>query len=576
MSFVPVVVRLKEKIMITLEQGLGLTAADMQGCQVTLSTESHFGDMSSNAPLVLARRLKRSPQSIGEQCKELLTTSSDPLLQQSLADVELAGAGFLNMYLQPVWWRQSVGELLQQGDSYFVSVPAKNVKKFLIEFVSANPTGPLHLGAGRNGIIGDVLGNVLRFVGHRVHKEYYINDAGSQIGLLGQSLKARCMQALGQHVDIPEGGYNGIYLIDLAQECIEAHGPQVIQRDDTFFKLYAVKMMLQAIKNDLRDYGIIMDEWFSEQSLYDNELVERALELLEQRDAVYEKDGALWFKATEFGDDKDRVLRKQNSEMTYIASDIAYHKNKFDRGFDHLITILGQDHHGYVKRLKAVITSLGYDADCLDIILYQLVTIKHGEEVVKMSKRAGTFTTLRELIDTVGRDVTRFFYLNKKADAHLEFDLEVALKKTHENPVFYLQYAYVRTKSVLEKAAEIEQLTPYVKLLQQYSTNGLPQDLVKAILQHTAMFEEAEREVVKKIVGLYDLLEGISSSYQIHLLAHYAWDLANLFHVYYTKNRIINEQDIPLTQGRLLLVMLVRNALSVCLRLLGVSRPEVM
>jgi len=439
--------------------------------------------------------------------------------------------------------------------------------KYLVEFVSANPTGPLHLGHGRNGIIGDVLTNVLDFLGHKAEKEFYINDAGSQILKLGQSLKVRCQQEVGQKVELPEGGYSGQYLIDLAEKCIAEFGQDLLKKDDQFFANYAKTEMLELIKENLNDYGIQFDSWFSEKSLYERGLVDAVLNELKSKNLVYEKEGAWWFKATKFGDDKDRVLKKSDGTFTYIAPDIAYHKNKFDRGFDKLVDVLGQDHHGYVKRLKATMQALDYDAENLDVILYQLVSIKEKEEKVRMSKRAGTFTTLQELIDTVGKDVARFFYLNRKVDAHLEFDLTTALKKTEENPVYYIQYAYVRTGALLQRAKETDQLKDFVEQIE----NG--KDLTEQVKDS---WDVGEISVMRKIICLHEILRIIVNSYHIHMLSYYAYELAQKFHNYYANNRIIDVDNIIQSKARLFLIYLIRSSFGVCLDLLGLSKPEKM
>ncbi len=304
--------------------------------------------------------------------------------------------------------------------------------------------------------------------------------------------------------------------------------------------------------------------------MHNSGAVEEAIKLLKEKDLVFEKDGALWFRSTNFGDDKDRVVKKQDGELTYIAADIAYHKDKFERGFDKLVDVLGQDHHGYVTRLKATVQALGFNAQNLDVILYQLVSIKNKDVVVRMSKRAGTFTTLREVIDTVGTDVARFFYLNRKADAHLEFDLSVALKKTEENPVYYIQYAYVRTRGILEHAREEKELAAFVDKI-------LDGEVSKQIIEPVAgNLQQAEFDVIKKLISLQDLLATVARSYQTHLLSYYVSELAQTFHNYYAHNRIVVSQNLEISKSRLFLVVLVRQVLGICLDLLGVSKPEKM
>jgi len=405
---------------------------------VTLNTDEdkqQFGDLSTNAALVLAKTLGKSPRAIAEQIKKEFS-------HPDIDSLEIAGPGFINLFITQAALQTLVAELMENGEQFFKPTDIKPVH-YSVEFVSANPTGPLHLGHGRGGIIGDVLGNVLRFCRNTVTKEFYINDAGSQIKKLGNSFKLRCRQALGQDVTLPEDAYHGTYLTDLAQQLVDREGEDILKKPDSFFSDYAKNALLQNIRDTLLAYGIEYNVWFSEKSLYEQNLVAPAIETLTKRGYTFAADGALWFKSTAFGDDKDRVLIRSNGEYTYIASDVAYLLDKIGRGAEHLIFVLGQDHHSYVIRLKAIMQALGYDPTMLDVILYQLVTIKESGELVRMSKRAGHIVSLDDIIKTVGKDVARFFYLHRKADAHLDFDLDLALKHTEENPVYYIQYAYV-------------------------------------------------------------------------------------------------------------------------------------
>lgn len=555
--------RIKQTMIATLCKVFNLEEQSLVGIDIKLQLdkERSFGDLSCNAAMIVAKCLGKNPRLVAQELLDALQKSS---IKNDIATISIAGPGFINITLTPAVWQRIALELALQKNDYFKLDHHEKKQSYLIEFVSANPTGPLHLGHGRGGIIGDVLARVLTFLNHRVHKEFYINDAGNQINMLGHSFKIRCLQALGHDETIPEGGYQGEYLISLAEECVNTYGEQVIKKPDSFFASYAKEHLLKQINIDLQAYGISFDTWFSEKEIHDNGSVAAAMTMLKHKGLAYEQDGALWFKATEFGDDKDRVMRKQTGELTYVAGDIAYHKNKFDRGFDHLIDIMGQDHHGYVKRLKATMQALGYNADRLDVILYQLVTIKHGDEAVRMSKRAGTFTTLHDIIDTVGPDVARFFYLNRKADAHLEFDLATALKQTDENPVFYIQYAYVRTGSILTKAAECAEFSlgdfADATFLQQVFTR----------------MGNTEIDLLAKIISLYDVVRTIAHSYQTHMIAYYAWEFAKSFHAYYAQHRIVDVDDVATTELRLVMVFLVRHNLDLCLQLLGISRPEKM
>jgi arginyl-tRNA synthetase len=531
-----------------LEKKLGISPALAQQCVLDLNVDEQkqaFGDLNSNAALMFAKELKKSPRDIAQSITDFK--------HKAIQKIEIAGPGFINFFLTIPALQELSKELFEQKDQFFK--PSKLTKQNInIEFVSANPTGPLHFGHGRGGIIGDVLGNILQFVGHKVTKEFYINDAGNQIKKLGLSLKARYLQLSGVDAAIPEDGYYGEYLIKIAQECMKDYGPQLLDQPDSFFEDYAKNKLLDHIKSTLNKYGIDFDVWFSEKTLHDSGAITKALELLKRNGFIYENEGALWFASTRFGDDKDRVVRKSSGELTYVAADIAYLKNKAGRGFNHLIFILGHDHHSYAIRLDAARQALGITAP-LDVILYQLVKIKEGGEQVRMSKRAGKIVDLEDIINTVGKDVARFFYLNRKADAQLEFDLNLALTKTEENPVYYIQYAYVRTKSILEKAAHESAL----------------QHIVPADLD---LLGDEERLLLKKMASLKQLLEDITHHYQTHTIAYYTHELAQVFSRYYTNHRVIALENIPQSRARLALVIIVHDTLDLCLRLMELGRPD--
>lgn len=532
-------------------------------------SKKRFGDLTCNAAMIFAKELQKKPREIAQKfIEEFESEKILPEIKNFISDIQIAGPGFLNFTFTPEAWQQITQELFLEKDKFFKFDKDKKKLKYQIEFVSANPTGPLHLGHGRGAVIGDVLGNVLTFLGHSVEKEFYINDAGRQMNKLANSFKIRCLQELGDKIEFPEDGYQGQYLVALAKDCVKEYGLSLKEKELSFFQDYAKEHMLKSQKKDLADYGVEFDNWFSEKTLHESGQVEKVIKDLQEKDLVYEKEGALWFRATKFGDDKDRVVKKSTGELTYIAADIAYHKNKFERGFDKLINILGQDHHGYVKRLKATVGAMGLKSENLDVILYQLVSIKNAGQAVRMSKRAGKFTSLREIIDTVGKDVARFFYLNRKAEAHLDFDLSVALKKTEENPVFYIQYAYVRTRGILEKALEVDGLKD---IATKIIDNTLSKDDVEELIKNLG---PAEFEIIKKIISLQDVLFLIANSYQTHLLSYYMFELANFFHTYYANNRIVDPKNIELSKARLFLLSLVRFTLGLGLDLLELSKPE--
>jgi arginyl-tRNA synthetase len=536
-----------------ITKSFGVEPSSLQHGLFTLNTDEQkkqFGHINSNAAMTLAKLLGKNPRQLAQQIVSEFT-------HEYVEKIDIAGPGFLNFFLTAQACKVLAQEIGTQQEAFFKLSSTAPKHTYNVEFVSANPTGPLHLGHGRGGIIGDVLSNVLSFIGHRVTREFYINDAGAQIQKLGSSFHIRCQQALGINASLPEEAYHGEYLCDLAKICVQEHGTALLEKPTSFFAHYAKEYLLAHTQETLKAYGISFDVWFSEKTLHTDGSIQRVLDILQSKDFLYEADGALWFKSTAFGDDKDRVVRKADGELTYVAADIAYMKNKIDRGADKLIMILGHDHHSYVTRLQALLKALDLGPATLEVILYQLVKMKASGQLVKMSKRAGNIVTLEDVIETVGTDVARFFYLNRKADAQLEFDLDLALKKTEENPVFYVQYAYVRTGSILHKAREA-------------------QPLAQICTQDSADISDAETFLLLKIASLKHVLENISSNYQTHLLTYYVLELAQAFHAYYAKNRVIDLEHIPQSRSRLYMVTLVRNSIALALELMEISRPEKM
>lgn len=543
-----------------LQKTFGVTSDVANACNFILNVDPNkqeFGDMNANAAMVLTKTLRPAqgerglnPRALAQQ---IITNFTHPYISK----IEIAGPGFLNAYFTPQALADLAKDLIEKKGAFFKLEEDAPKHRYDIEFVSANPTGPLHLGHGRGAIIGDVLAKILTFLGHQVTKEFYINDAGNQINKLGISFKVRCQQAAGIHAELPEDGYRGEYLLELAQDLIKAEGPEILQKPDSFFELYAKEYLLHKIKQTLEDYGVTFDVWFSEKTLHEGGHIDQAIKVLQEHNFIYEHENALWFASTKFGDDKDRVIRKSSGEWTYAAADIAYLLNKAKRGFDHLVMILGHDHHSYAVRLEGIRQALGLNRIDLSIILYQLVTMKASGQLVQMSKRAGTMVTLRDVIDEVGKDVARFFYLNRKADAQLEFDLDLALKKTEENPVFYVQYAYVRTGSILEKAAQEPQL-------QNITT------------QDTAYLGAAESLLIKKVASLKHLLETIAATHHTHQLTYYTIELADLLHRYYAQNRVIDTAHIQQSRARLFLIQLLRETFATTFDLLGISKPAKM
>lgn len=511
-------------------------------------TRQQFGDLSSHAPLMLAKIKQKSPRAVAE---ELIAAFKHP----SIARSEIAGPGFINITLTADAYSALLVELTAQGHDFFKLNSTEARHNFSVEFVSANPTGPLHIGHGRNGIIGDTLARVTKFLGHQATSEFYINDAGNQMVNLARSIRIRCMQSLGQDIVVPEDAYHGAYITELAQECLQEYGPAALDKPDTFFGDYAKCRLLAQQKQTLEAYRIYFDVWFSELTLHSNHAIEQVLQRLSQAGYLYESEGALWFKAAELGDEKDRVVRRSSGEYTYVAADIAYLYDKAQRGFDRLVIVVGQDHHGYVARLKAALQALGYNPDMLHVLLYQVVTLKNEGEIMRLSKRAGRIISLSDVIETVGADVARFFFLHRKPDAHLDFDMNLACKHTDENPVFYLQYAYVRTSSILEKANATPEINDFSPADASALTN-------------------AEQLLIKKIISLHAVLRQIVSGYQTHALAYYVLELAHVFHSYYAAHRVIDPANIPLTRARLLLIQQLQHTFRLCLELLGLSTPD--
>ena len=541
---------LKQSFFSILQKLFSISLHDCATISFTLNTDekkAQFGDISTNAALIIAKLIGKNP-------REVANTLVHSFIDTSITKIEIAGPGFLNIFLTNDTFITFAQDILNKKDTFFKKENAQGC--YNIEFVSANPTGPLHIGHGRGGIIGDVLARVLKFVGHTVTKEHYVNDAGAQMEKLGMSLKIRCQQHLGQSIEIPEDGYQGDYLKELASECIEEHGHNVIEKENAFFIEYGYKKLLALLQKTLADYNIIFDVWFSERILHPNKII-AALEVLKTQKYLYSKDGAEWFQSTAFGDDKDRVLKKADGSVTYAAADAAYMLDKITRGFDHLIFVLGQDHHSYPRRLEGLKQALGYSNISLECIIYQLVSIKEDGEQMRLSKRAGRIIELADITKMVGSDVARLFYLNRKADAHLEFDINLALSKSDENPVYYLQYAYVRASSILKKAQDHEEL----------------QNIDAQDANHLSTQEHI---LLKKMVDLKELLANISHNYQVHLIAYYLLDLAQTFHNYYHHNRVIEPENISQSRARLLMIILVHEMFDRCLELMGLSKPETM
>lgn len=515
--------------------------------------DERFGDISTPVAMTASRLLRRPPREIAEEI-------IGPLRNITIFDrVEVAGPGFINFTFSTDFLFSEFRRLLTERESYLKSDIGKG-KKVQIEFVSANPTGPLHLGHGRGAALGNALSNLLRAGGYDVQREYYINDAGRQVRLLGLSVFARYQQLVGTDYPFPEDGYRGDYIEELAKEVAGRYGDKFKEKDfedeAEFFIDFSYKRMMDEIKKDLNDFGVLFDNYQSERSLYDEGEVEKSIEDLKSRGHIYDKDGAIWFRATTFGDDKDRVIIKREGDFTYFASDIAYHRKKIERGFDEIIDIWGADHHGYIPRIRAVMRAFGYPDDQLKVLLVQMVTLLRGGRPVQMSKRAGEFVTLREVIDEIGSDTMKFIFLTRRPDSHLEFDLESVKKETAENPVFYVQYANARINSIFSHASE-------------RGLNFSGKEDVDLFLLRT----EEERRIIKKLLYYPLIFEGAVRSHEPHRITFYLQELAGLFHPYYNRYRVVTD-DLDLSLARLALCEGIRIILRDGLGILGVGMPE--
>jgi arginyl-tRNA synthetase len=548
--------RILKSLLLQSLNTIGITDCHVE---IELPREEKFGDLSTPIAMSLAKRLKKSPKEIA---KDLIHNIPD---KKMFEKIEIAGPGFINFKFSSDYLCNELQELLSQESAYLIE-NIGNGRRIQIEFVSANPTGPLHLGHGRGAALGSALSNLLSEAGYNVEKEYYINDAGRQVKLLGLSVFAKYNQLIGVEYPFPEDGYRGEYIEDIAKEYLRAEGRGEKTAEEMLSKItdFAYKKMLDEIKRDLEDFGVFFDSWQSEKELYKKREdkgkvseVEISINELRKRGYIYEKDGAVWFKSTAFGDDKDRVVIKSDGEYTYFASDIAYHKKKIDKGFDEVIDIWGADHHGYIPRIKAVIQALGFPTDSLKILLVQMVTLLKGGKPVQMSKRAGEFVTLREVIDEIGPDTTRFLFLTRRSDSHLEIDIEVAKAQSAENPVYYVQYAYARINSIFEK----------VKSQNSEISSQILTDF------NGKLFNNEEIRIIKKLLLYPMVFKNAVISHEPHKITFYLQELAGLFHPYYHKYRVISE-DNELTKTRLALCRAIQIVLNHGLKILGVKSPE--
>ena len=516
--------------------------------------EEKFGDFSTSLAMGLSKSERRKPYEVAEILSRHLQSS-----EEYIASVTIAGPGFLNLIMKPIFFLERLVKVAEQGDQYGSSNAGQG-KKVLLEFVSANPTGPLHVGHGRGAAVGDMLGRLLDKAGYDVSTEYYINDVGNQMNTLGRSTWARYLELQGKVNEFPADYYQGDYIKDIARDIKNKHGNEFLNKTEeqvlSFFREYALGSVLDGIKKDLSDFDVSFDRWFSEKNLYDQKLVDTSVNWLREEKHVYDKDGAVWLKSSKFNDEKDRVLIKQSGEKTYFCSDIAYHKNKIDRGFEWIVDLWGADHHGYVPRMKSALKAMGYDESVFKVMLIQFVSLKRGGEKVSMSTRSGEFETLAEVIKDVGLDATRFFFLMRSSDTHLDFDLELAKKESADNPVFYIQYAHARICSIFRKATE----------------NGIKL-LDSADIDLSPLKNAEEFIMIKKILSFGETIEKSAELLEVHRIAFYLKDLVGTFHRYYSRNRIVSD-DHALSSARLFLMNCLRITIRNGLSVMGVSAPD--
>ena len=541
---------LKEALKAAAEQE-EITLDELPEIEVEVPREKEHGDYATNLAMVCAGIFKRSPRQVAEL---IIDNFSYDLVEE----IEIAGPGFINFTFNQSWLHKALKLITKMGSEYG-STDFGQGENVQIEFVSVNPTGPLHVGHSRGAIVGDVLHNIMEKAGFEVDKEYYINDAGNQMDILGRSTMVRYKQECGIDTDLPEEAYVGDYVKDIAREIKAEKGEELLDQSETeqleFCREFAYQKMMNIIEEDLNDIGIEFDVWFSERILHEEGKIDEAIEALREKGYIFEENDALWFKSTEFGDDKDRVVIKSDGKPTYLAADIAYHLNKLERDYDQLINIWGADHHGYIPRVKAVIEAFGYPADKLEVLIVQIVTLLRDDEKVPMSKRAGTFVTMREVMEEVGKDAARYFYVMRSTDSHFDFDLDLAKEESTDNPVYYIQYAHARIQSILD---------------------NLDEDMtIDKELDLSCLGEEAELDLMKHLARFPEIIKLSADRREPHHMANYAYELANNFHVFYNKCRVITD-DEELSRARLYLVLAAKQVLINALDILGVTAPDEM
>ncbi len=522
--------------------------------ELEMTRDPAFGDYASNIAMVLASRLKRKPRLIADNIVSHLT-DKEGILEKS----EVAGPGFINFFFKPAIWAGKLRNVDLLKENYGSSDIGKGLR-VQVEFVSANPTGPLHIGHARGAVIGDVIAAILKVTGYSVSREYYVNNVGNQMNTLGLSVYLRYCELLGEKVEFPIEYYRGDYIIDLARELVDKYGKKLIENAKALdlCRQYAADFIMEGIKYDLGQLGVAFENYFQESELYRDEGLQKLLKELQEKNFIYSDGKTLWFRTTDFGDEKDRVVIRENGEPTYFASDIAYHQSKYDRGFEQIIDVWGADHHGYIPRMQAAVQALGHEKGGLRVVLVQLVNLLREGKPVAMSTRAGEFVTLREVVDEVGKDASRYNFMMRRSDSHLDFDLELAKKQSNENPVYYVQYAHARISSIMRMAAENDYPVPSYEQVN---------------LERLALPEELS--LIKMITRYPEVVEGSARNLEPHRLTFYLNDLASIFHSYYNKHRVLSD-DRELSAARLFLSSCMGTVVANALRLLGVNAPEKM
>ena len=534
-----------------VEEGILPEGAALPPVLLEEPPEKELGDFATNFAMQSARVFRQSPQKIAAAIR-------DRLAGDWLDHAEVAGPGFLNLYLKKTVLSDTLRAVLAAGEK-FGTLPPNGAPRIQVEYVSANPTGPLHVGHGRGAAVGSALVKLLRTAGYTVDSEYYVNDAGNQMNLLAVSVNARYLELLGKSVEFPENGYHGADIVETAQRIIDRDGDKYLSLPEEerlkLFQDVAYREKLAALEEDLADFGVTFDRWYSERTLHP-EAVRRVVDVLLERGTAYEKDGAVWLRSTDYGDDKDRVIFRDNGVPTYLAADIAYHDDKYRRGYGRLINIWGADHHGYVARVKASMAALGHDPEELTVLLLQMVSLYRDGALVKLSKRTGETVTLRELMEEVGVDAARYFFLMRSLDSQLDFDLDLATRKSNENPVYYIQYAHARISSIFRQADEA----------------GI---VVRDGAELELLTDETEIALIKKIAAYPEEIARAAAEFAPQRIARYSHELAGAFHSFYNKCRIVG-QEPPLASARLALVLATGRVIRHSLGVLGVSAPEKM